>query len=1168
MQLIRVAYLLVLSFPLTALAGVVGLQPYYYPGQSPDKLVGIRYKTRVNQNLHIHAGKIIFNAVPLHTPGQPLDLVTLQANFFGSSFRLPETYADLGCATSHPDSPPDGGVSIPGQSSIAPSIGDWLYVNPDYYGRQGLRSSGQTIFPSWSGTIDGIDGFTSVGAASQFDLTGKDITVEIIRGRTFTTPLSGWGAHFLLVNGTEVCVDDLQPNTIYRIWHMTLTIDAMAYRFDYAALDSRAQNIRSDWTFSLRTEFFEMNGYFQAYYWDFQVLEEGGPSWRPLNDWAMPEYNPPNCNGNPNDLSCYSEDVKPLKFFYGPKFAIQGGKYVLEISNDDTDTYYHLNDIFSFPTSPTISSLAVTNWVQPAMTIVESQGTADLTVNLDRQTPVDVTVSFSLRPESGPEVHRLMTIPTGATQGTYVLSIEGDLGIVNDSARQPDRVFDVVLDSSSTAVFGSQKEMTLTVTDDDTANSPPGAPTIDFFAGLDCTSIVIAWANPPNPPTDDSGPIAAYNIYRNAGSQPNGVFVRQVDGTRIEALDRVPENGQYTYEVSAVDLFGVEGPRSAPNTNFTPACTGDTVPPQGSITSPANGAVIAGTVQVTVAYSDDQGVSSIDLYRDNEIYIDIIFVNGGQQSFQLDATKLANGAHTFYIKTYDAGGNGHTSQVINVTVDNAQHSAPTGLTAEVSGPDSVALSWDSPPPAEAGLIDYYKVVRDGNLVGTSPTTSFSDLNLTRGQEYCYIVASVGYNRLSSSWSSGACLYLPLPAMISYGERAVQTPRYRTWGTTLWSAEASALSIGSAGGRWTVLKNNPIQTEAVLATLDSASDINLQVWNGATWGNLIEVTVTSSDLERGVDLAYEQTSGRALVVYNDGTGTPKYRIWDGVSWSAQTSVPVTQATGVPRWIRLEAKPGSNEIILVYKDANSDINALVWNGTSWGNEQLMENNAPTASAQSFDVAYEQQSGHAMVTWAQSSSAIPQYRVWNGTIWSAENAFGAPGQMALTPSSNLYFLRLVADPASNQLALGTSNFDLDFYVQVWNGSTWGVGTGSPMALTPVLQYNNRRQFDLAWERTTGKLLAVYDTNATSSTGFYRTWTSAGNWSSAVALPAGAVDPAWIQLRNDPNSNQMFVGLLDSQSDITLHRWNGTSWMDSTEVETSAPTTANEAFMITYMP
>lgn len=88
----------------------------------------------------------------------------------------------------------------------------------------------------------------------------------------------------------------------------------------------------------------------------------------------------------------------------------------------------------------------------------------------------------------------------------------------------------------------------------------------------------------------------------------------------------------------------------------------DTTPPVVTITSPANGATVSGTVTIAVSASDNVGVTHVDLY-----------VNGTQAGTSTSApfsfrwnSRKAPVPSTLQVKAYDAAGNSAASQVITV----------------------------------------------------------------------------------------------------------------------------------------------------------------------------------------------------------------------------------------------------------------------------------------------------------------------------------------------------------------------------------------------------------------------------------------------------------------------------------------------------------------------
>src|SRR6185295_8399336 len=100
----------------------------------------------------------------------------------------------------------------------------------------------------------------------------------------------------------------------------------------------------------------------------------------------------------------------------------------------------------------------------------------------------------------------------------------------------------------------------------------------------------------------------------------------------------------------------------------------DTTPPTVSITSPASGATVSGTISVTATASDDRGVAGVQFQLDG--------VNGGAEdtaapySVSWDTTTAGNGSHTITAVARDAAGNRTTSTPVTVTVANGSVPPP------------------------------------------------------------------------------------------------------------------------------------------------------------------------------------------------------------------------------------------------------------------------------------------------------------------------------------------------------------------------------------------------------------------------------------------------------------------------------------------------------------
>ncbi|HEX7140821.1 MAG TPA: Ig-like domain-containing protein [Vicinamibacterales bacterium] len=111
----------------------------------------------------------------------------------------------------------------------------------------------------------------------------------------------------------------------------------------------------------------------------------------------------------------------------------------------------------------------------------------------------------------------------------------------------------------------------------------------------------------------------------------------------------------------------------------------DTTPPTTSITAPANGATVSGTVNVTATASDNVGVTKMEIYVDGGLASSN--TNATSLAYSWNTTSVANGSHTLMSKAYDAAGNVGTSATVTVTVSNSTDTTPptTSITAPANG---------------------------------------------------------------------------------------------------------------------------------------------------------------------------------------------------------------------------------------------------------------------------------------------------------------------------------------------------------------------------------------------------------------------------------------------------------------------------------------------------
>ena len=136
---------------------------------------------------------------------------------------------------------------------------------------------------------------------------------------------------------------------------------------------------------------------------------------------------------------------------------------------------------------------------------------------------------------------------------------------------------------------------------------------------------------------------------------------------------------------------------------FLTCPTPDNTPPTVSITSPASGATVSGTITVTATASDNRGVAGVQFFLDGVPGADD---TTAPYSTSWDTTTAGNGSHTLTAVARDAAGNQATSNPVTVTVTDTPPPPPQGAVQRFEETDasvSYGIGWNQ---------------RDDNLRGT------------------------------------------------------------------------------------------------------------------------------------------------------------------------------------------------------------------------------------------------------------------------------------------------------------------------------------------------------------------------------------------------------------------------------------------------------------------
>ncbi len=184
---------------------------------------------------------------------------------------------------------------------------------------------------------------------------------------------------------------------------------------------------------------------------------------------------------------------------------------------------------------------------------------------------------------------------------------------------------------------------------DTTAPSAPGGL---VKTGSTLTSVSVGWTAS----TDDVG-VAGYTVFVNgapAATTPATSYT--LGGLLCGVL--------YVVAVDAYDAAGNHSPSSS--ISVPAAACPDTTPPTVSITGPAAGATVSGTVSVVASASDDVAVGSVEFWIDG---VNRTTDATAPYSYTWDTTVEGNGSHTILVKAFDSSGNSAGAS-ITVTASN------------------------------------------------------------------------------------------------------------------------------------------------------------------------------------------------------------------------------------------------------------------------------------------------------------------------------------------------------------------------------------------------------------------------------------------------------------------------------------------------------------------
>lgn len=405
-------------------------------------------------------------------------------------------------------------------------------------------------------------------------------------------------------------------------------------------------------------------------------------------------------------------------------------------------------------------------------------------------------------------------------------------------------------------------------------------------------------------------------------------------------------------------------------------------------------------------------------------------------------------------------------------------------------------------------------------------------------------------------------------MLVYGDGGTTTDaisyRVLASGTSTWGTAASVADIdgGTANRALRVARvfASSTRNEKILVSRHyngTNQYIYAQVYNGTSWGNvqLLSSWAATTFLDvQNFDGTY-LNNGDFLIVYSDNTNTPKFRVWNGASWSG-ASISAQNIGGIPNYIVVKSRTGTNEAMAVFFDQSIDTNSQYFNNSSgyatasWALHTEHATVAPVNTKQMVDFDWSPNSPliGAMVYSNSGSDRSLEIKIWtaNGTgagAWSAASSTGNQG----AGGTRLGAVSVLGRPGANTFIACNNNtvpevicFESNF-TPSWTSPTNQI-------IAAATDTGIQRTFHFGYEYLSGNpAIAVYSDNTvvpklkTYNPGT-TTWDASATSISTSPFTLGNPVES-VRITEDRATDDLMIILADTVQDLYTVAWDGTN-------------------------
>ncbi len=299
------------------------------------------------------------------------------------------------------------------------------------------------------------------------------------------------------------------------------------------------------------------------------------------------------------------------------------------------------------------------------------------------------------------------------------------------------------------------------------------------------------------------------------------------------------------------------------------------------------------------------------------------------------------------------------------------------------------------------------------------------------------------------------------------------------------------------------------------------------------------------------------TGAFVVYYDSSTATyrqtPMLRGWMNNYFSSEYAMDLLDGSepfGDGHW-RFVSCPTRNEMLALVntqKGASRALNAFVHNGSTWTRTLVTAALGSGADFASYDIAYEQLSGRAIVAYRRDATSEGRqvvYQIWNGSSWSsfltATADFGT--------GNTIQWLKLYPKSQTNEIIMIVQDGGSNIRTFVWDGSAWSTGITLPFATEGAEQ----RCFDAVYDTLWKRFILVASSRQVNGAVQWTVWDST-SWATPQQFtfgtggnPLTANTVRWIRLAAHPSTNEILLAVADGDGtgpNIGAAVWNGASW------------------------